>query len=331
MKTTFKLPYIFIFLNVFALLFTNVHAKTCNPAVRDSLKMEIGYEGINTVVGTVASFDPCHRSVSLRTPFFAEKPALMILVHGGAGLVAGTQNAADAFRSIGMATLVFDAFEMNGFYQGPRFFATSVTLEAKQRMIYQAALGAYEWAIQQEKIDNSRIFFHGLSNGAIVVANLAAVVNPRHVVALLAEGAPSQGIGLPNEIKAPLKMIYGRLDNYGGRTVEHFIWARQQPCRQNVVVPTLPPGNSATCNRQTGGLSQAPIDWFEDQKAKGANVELMWLDETAHGVFDGPIVKNMISYTNGIDRFAWVGGSSKSRKRLLELVQALVKDPRLER
>ncbi len=229
-----------------------------------------------------------------------------------------------------MATLVFDAFQMNGFEQGGRFFATAMTNESRQRMIYRAALGAYEWALRQDKIDNRRILFHGLSNGGAVVANLAAVVDPQHVIALYAEGTPGNGIGLPDDLRAPLKMVFGRLDNYGGRTAEAFIWLRQERCAGNVVNFDQPPGNSAACNGRVnpGEQTQKPIDWYEAQKAKGAPIELLWLEDTAHGVFLGPLTRNMVPYTNGQTRFGWVGGSYSARGKFLDEVAARAKAPR---
>ncbi len=308
------------------------HAQSpgCAPAPTDPPRLYALPSGIHTVQGTIASFDPCHRSVSLRTPFFADKPPLMILAHGGGGLDTATTNAADAFRSKGMATLVFDAFQMNGFYQGGRFFATAMTNEARQRMIYRAALGAYEWALRQDKIDNRRILFHGLSNGAAAVANLAAVVDPQHVIALYAEGTPGNGIGLPDALRAPLKMVFGRLDNYGGRTAEEFIWLRQELCAGNVVDFDHPVGNSASCNRRVNpfGQTQKPMDWYEAQQAQGAPIELVWLEDTAHGVFLGPLTKNMVPYTSGQTRFAWVGGSYVARGKFLDEVAARAKAPR---
>lgn len=307
------------------------HAQqACAPVSTDPPKLLPLMSGIHTVVGTIASFDPCHRSVSLRTPFFTDKPPLMIVVHGGGGIDSSTTNAADAFRGKGMATLVFDAFQMNGFNQGGRFFATAVTNEARQRMIYRAALGAYEWALRQDKIDNRRILFHGLSNGAAVVANLAAVVDPQHVVALLAEGIPGNGIGLPDEVRVPLKVVFGRLDNYGGRTAEEFIWLRQEACAGNVIDFDHPKGNSATCNRGVNPMERTPkpIDWYEAQKAKGAPVDLWWMEDTAHGVFVGSLIKNMVPYTNGQTRFGWVGGSYAARSKLLDDVAALLKTSR---
>ncbi len=305
-------------------------ASECTPLPDPPPRLQAVYMGMQTVTGPVAAFNPCHRSVSLRTPFFANKPPLMIVVHGGAGVDGATTAAADAFRSKGMATLVFDAFEMNGFNQGPRFFATSVTNEARQRMIYRAALGAYEWALRQDKVDTRRILFHGLSNGAAVVANLAAVVDPQHVVALLAEGIPGMGLGLPDEVRAPLKVVFGRLDNYAGATVDEFIWLRQTDCIANVVDFDHPKGNSATCSRRANPRDQTPkpIDWYEAQKAKGAPVELWWLEDTAHGVFAGPLKKNMVNYANGQTRFAWVGGSHAARSKLLDDVAALLRADR---
>ena len=307
------------------------HARECAPTPTEPPRLVAYPTGIHTVVGSLSNFDPCHRSVSLRTPFFADKPPLMIVVHGGGGLDDGTISAADAFRSKGMATLVFDAFQMNGFNQGARFFATNVTNEARQRMIYLAALGAYEWALRQDKIDNRRILFHGLSNGATVVANLAAVVDPRHVVALLAEGGPGNGIGFPDELRAPLKMVFGRMDNYGGRTAEEFIWLRQEACVGNSpAFERLPKGTHATCSSRANpmDLTARPIDWYETQKAKGADIELWWLEEAAHGIFIGPLTKNTVTYSNGQTRFGWVGGAYQSRARFLADIETLAKKPR---
>jgi len=304
--------------------------QTCASTPTDPPRLHALPNGLHTVLGTIATFDPCHRSVALRAPFFSDKPPLMILVHGGGGLDSATTNAADAFRSKGMATLVFDAFQMNGFGQGGRFFATSVTNEARQRMIYRAALGAYEWALGQDKIDNRRILFHGLSNGAAAVANLAAVVDPQHVIALYAKGIPGNGIGLPDNLRVLLKVVFGRLDNYGGRTAEESIWLRQEMCAGNVVDFDHPAGNSAACNRRVNpsNLTQRPIDWHEAQQAKGAPIELVWLEDTAHGVFIGPLTRNMVPYSTGQTRFAWVGGSHSARSKFLDEVATRAKAAR---
>jgi hypothetical protein len=300
--------------------------KTCNPAPSEVAALRELPSKIMTVVGPLAEFDPCHRSVDLRTPFFSNRPPLMIVVHGGGGLDGGTRNTVEAFRSKGFATLVFDAFEMNGFYQGSDFWASAATNESRQRMIYKVTLGAYEWAIKSSRVDTENIFFHGLSNGAAVVANLAAVVDPKHVRALFAEGIPGIGIGLPDKLIAPLKVVFGKLDNYGGRTANEWIWIRQELCIGNRGNFIQPPGNSANCNPviNAEGLTQKPIDWYESQKAKGADIELWWLEETAHGTFIGALQKNMRTYGSGTTRYAWVGGSPAARESFLKDISSLV-------
>lgn len=197
-------------------------------------------------------------------------------------------------------------------------------------MIYRVALGAYEWALRNDKIDSRRILFHGLSNGAAVVANMASVVDPQHVVALFAEGIPGSGIGLPDQLRAPLKVVFGRLDNYAGRTADEFIWLRQERCAGNLADVDHPKGNGLACNRWTNpmDLTPKPIDWYEAQKAKGAPIDLWWLEDTAHGIFAGPLTRNMVTYTSGQTRFAWVGASHSARSKFLDDVATLVKAPR---
>ena len=58
----------------------------CKPAAKDSAVLKELRPRFHTVDGPLAEFDPCHRSVKLQKPFFSEKPALMIVVHGGGGV-----------------------------------------------------------------------------------------------------------------------------------------------------------------------------------------------------------------------------------------------------
>ncbi len=62
----------------------------CRPAQADATRI-VDRGRLKTVVGPLADFDPCHRSVRLDTPgFFAtqrgDKPPLVIIAHGGGGL-----------------------------------------------------------------------------------------------------------------------------------------------------------------------------------------------------------------------------------------------------
>ena len=47
---------------------------------------------------------------------------------------------------------------MNGLNNDSLFWAEHVSNESRQRLIYKATLGAYKWAITNNKIDSTRIF-----------------------------------------------------------------------------------------------------------------------------------------------------------------------------
>ena len=302
-------------------------ANACNPAPKDvAVLKEIRPQSF-TVEGPLAEFDPCHKSVKFQKNVFGNKQPLMIEVHGGGGVDASTKNAVDAFRSAGFATLIFDAYELNGFYQGGKFWASKASNEARQRMIYKAALGAYAWALKNPEIDNSQIYFHGLSNGASVVANLAGAVDPKHVKGIFAEGLPGMGLGLPDKINVPVRMISGRLDNYAGNFETEWIWLRRDPCFVNVIDFIHPPGNSLQCNPTTNShkLTIAPIDWYEEIKSKGADIDVWYYDNAAHGIFLGSLQKNTIVYGTDMKRFAWVGADASAKAKLVEDIQKFVK------
>ena len=145
----------------------------CNPAPKGAAELVQIRPDYYTVKGPLADFDPCHRSVELTIPkaMFSQansqKPPLFLIAHGGGGLSSLERNMARALNRKGYATLLFDAYQMNGFYQGASLFVTGMTNGGRQRMIFKATLGAYHWALKNEKIDSSRIYFHGVSNGGL--------------------------------------------------------------------------------------------------------------------------------------------------------------------
>ncbi|MSP03907.1 MAG: hypothetical protein EXR05_01340 [Acetobacteraceae bacterium] len=95
----------------------------------------------------------------------------------------------------GVALLLFDACEIHGFqYRGAALFLAGATDESRPRMIFKATLRAYHWIRQNSRIDNSRPFIHGLSNGGSVALNMVAVPDSAHVRMVFSEGAPSAGI-----------------------------------------------------------------------------------------------------------------------------------------
>lgn len=312
----------------FLALFTpSVWAQHCNPAPGDVAKLVEIRPKFHTVSGPLAAFDPCQSSVKLQKPLNKDKPGLMIIVHGGGGLDTAAKNAAHAFQEIGMATLVFDAYEHNGFRQGFRFWSAQASNEARQRMIYKVALGAYEWAIKQNDINTRQLYFYGVSNGATVLANLAAALSPEHVKGIFAEGMPGMGLGLPDELKVPLRLVYGKLDNYGGEKEDDWIWTRQARCITNTPSFIHPKGNAERCNALVNreNLTPQPIEWFKAQKAKGANIDIWFYDQAAHGIFLGPVQQNMLTYGTDMKRYAWVGADRSAREKLLKDIQQYFK------
>ena len=280
----------------------------------------------HTVGPDLAEFDPCHRSVELKVPskLFGQpldvKPPLVIIVHGGGGAGLLEKNMVSALHQKNIATLLFDAYQMNGFYQGYPFWGSQATNESRQRMIFKAALGAYQWALSQsEKIDTSSIYLQGVSNGAAVVVNLASVVDPKNVKMVFAEGLPGMGIGLPDSLAVPVTLIFGALDNYGGKHATDWMSDRTELCRVNVYVKWIPEGNAKNCNFRSNPDAQTekPVDWMARMKEKGASIELIRYENAAHGILQGPIDRKMLTY--GIENltFSWTGSDFSAKEKLI--------------
>ncbi len=307
----------------------------CNPAPPDVARLVEIRAGFHRVAGPLAQFDPCHRSVQLSMPsFFAdklgEKPPLMIIAHGGNGPGSAEQEMVRRMNARGVATLLFDAYEMNGFrYRGTSLFLTGATNESRQRMIFKATLGAYHWARQHPRVDTSRLFIHGLSNGGSVALNMAAVVDPAHVRMVFSEGAPSAGMGMPDQIRVPLKMIFGKLDNYGGKTEDDWMYLRTDPCGVNQPAEGAAPGTAQRCSLRsdpgTQGLS--PQQWGEQLKSEGQPLEFWFYDDAAHGLLAGPIDRGIRIYGSGptaLKRYGWIGASADAANRFVaDLIGAI--------
>lgn len=273
--------------------------------------------GLHSVAGRLAGFDPANSSVAFERPSGPPGP-MVLFVHGGGG-GGDNRNIMAAIRGAGIAVLGFDAYRMNGFDRPSGFWVRNMTYEARQRMIYTTALAAYRWVTTQPGIDTRRIHIYGLSNGADVAANLAAVVDPVHVRTVFAEGIAGAGLGLPDRLAVPLRAIFGRLDNFAGRHSEDWRWRRRVPCRLNLAGFDGPPGNAAACNSQVnpGSLTQSPGDWAEAQRALGADVETWFYEGGAHGIFIGPLNQRTMAWSTGTAH-ASIGAADTTRQRLLK-------------
>jgi len=300
----------------------------CVPVQGGSARLIELRDELYTVTGALASFDPCNRSVDFRLPSASQRPPLVIFVHGGGGGGDNT-SAMAAFHDAGAAVLGFDAYVINGFDRPSRFWVLNMTYEARQRMIYTVALSAYRWAVTDGRIDPRRIHFYGLSNGADVVANLAAVTDPRNVRAVFAEGLAGAGLGLPDMLRVPLRAIFGRLDNFGGKAADDWRWLRRNRCALNVAEFDGPPGNAAGCNARAGaaGLTQSPSDWLTEQQKRGADVEVWFYERAAHGAFLGPLRERTNVWAGGNVGFASIGADADIRAKLLSDVMRVVLAP----
>jgi dienelactone hydrolase len=298
----------------------------CRPVAPDVARLVEIRSGYYYVDGGLAEFDPCHASVKLSMPSFwadklADKPPLMIIAHGGGGPGPAELEMVRRLTARGVATLLFDAYEMNGFrYKGTMLFVLGVTNESRQRMIFKATLGAYEWARKLQNVDTTRMYINGLSNGGSVAINMAAVVDPHHVRMVFAEGATPTGIGMPDEIKVPLKLVYGRLDNYGGKTADDWMYSRTDPCHFNRPSPLAAPGTAMRCNPLANRSEMTiPVQvWGEGLASKGSPINFWFYDNAAHGLLAGPLKREMRVYGTGstaMTRYGWTGGNSDEANR----------------
>lgn len=271
--------------------------------------------------GPAGDFDPCDSSVEFLSPRASGKSPLVIISHGGAGLGEAERNIALAFRQLGFATLLYDAYRMSGFNRDWRFWAEQVSNESRQRMNYKATWGAYEWALKEPRVDSSRIYLHGLSNGANVVVNMAGAVDPAHVKGVFAEGTMMSGIGVPDKLRVPVRLIFGKLDNYGGRQQDEWRWLLREACALNGRSYKFmqPEGSAQRCNLDMNptASTQTPLEWFEDQKRAGADIDLWWYENAAHGMFLGPLTYQTRTWGASDLRYAWIGGSSDARNKFL--------------
>ncbi len=294
-------------------------ALTCAPEARGQMTLQALRPGFHTVQGRLGGFDPCEPLVRYRVPQGPRKPALMISVHGGGGH-ADVLNSDEAFYRQGMATLMFDAYAMQGLPgRDSLFWARSVTNEARQRMIWATAMAAYRWALTRTDIDSSRIYLFGISNGAAVVANMAGVVDPAHVRGVISEGVTPIGLGLPDQIKVPVLLVFGQLDDFGNADPNGKRWTLSDDCSLNVLVDGLPAGSARTCNRQHAGQRiPTPQQWADQVLKRGGALEVLYIDDMAHSAFWGPLSQRRATWGNGQTLGASLGATPAARERFFK-------------
>lgn len=304
----------------------------CSPSPAEDTQV-VDRGPVKTVQGPLATFDPCHRSVRLDRPaFFAPRrgdtPPLVLIAHGGGGLGGYERDFAKWMNQQGFATLVFDAFEMNGLVPRSDLLVFNMSNGGRQRMIYKATLGAYRWALQQPQIDTRKIFIQGLSNGGSVAINMAAAVDATHVRGVIAEGAPSTGIGFPDAIRVPLLLVYGAADHYGGTHADDWMHLRALPCAFNDHDPSAPMGFTRSCSRtqNPGQRMPSPQAWYERAKAQGQDVRFDLIDGGGHGILFSDFASSVRSLPGGRQFYRSQGAAAETRlklqKTLLEFIES---------
>jgi dienelactone hydrolase len=267
-----------IFAAIFVLLVASVcqaeESSGCKAFTKGQVEVK-NFGRTSRVYGEMAPFNPCHKSVSLDLPSqgvnkLGEKPPVVVLLHGGGGLEGYQKSAAGIWRSEGFATLVFDAFEMNGLDSSSDLVKYKLASDSKQKLIFSSAMGAHEWLAQKSEIDATRIFYQGHSQGGHVAVNIAGVADLKNVRAVIAEGSPPYGVGFPNHIQIPLMLLYGENDKYG--TEGEVMYKIKGRCDFSEFFAGVPEGYGKTCNRSTsmggGSVTPSPLEWADKIKAQ---------------------------------------------------------------
>ena len=286
---------------------------------------------LKTVEGVLSDFDPCHPSVQLGMPsVFAkkrsDKPPVVIIAHGGGGVSGYEREFAKLMNRNGFASLLYDAFEMNGLKSQSDLVLYQMRNSARQRMIYKATLGAYQWVLKNDKVDTSRVFVQGLSNGGSVAINMAAATDGKNLKGVIAEGAPAAGIGFPNSTNVPLLLLYGSADVYGGNYPDDFMHLRGNVCAQNERFDLAPAGFAESCNLYSNStnLMPAPLKWFEQLQSKGADVQFELVPGGGHGMMFDHFASSVRKLSGGRVMYTSRGASSEARERLEKRVISFI-------
>ena len=272
--------------------------------------------GFYILKGKPSDFDPCHSSVRFKVPSSNTKPPLFIFVHGAGGFDE-KMRMFTIFYNNGFAVLGYDSFELNGISKN---MDSSVSNAQRQEMIFSATVGAVEWALKQTDIDTKRIYLYGISNGATVVVNLAAMYDKNEIKAVFSEAPAHAGMGMPDDIKVPLTLIFGKEDTYGTPAKNPELrWLAHGPCKLNVYIPEAPKGNAFNCNSNSSANlnGESHLSWYEKQKNKQKDIRIWFYDDAAHGIYNGQLRQQTRSTADGGEFSAPEGSKPEAKVKYL--------------
>ena len=266
------------------------------------------------IVGELSGFDPCNRTVEFRVPELPVKPGLVISVHGGGGKKDASRINTE-FYKIGYATLIFDAYDMNS--RPLRRIGNAY----RQMMLLKTSYAAYKWVLNRPEIDNKKIYFYGISNGASTVLNIAGMVSPVHVRGIISEAPNPIGIGYPNSIKIPIKIIFGKLDDLSA-PIGKKRWEISAPCYMNRRFDFAPIGFSEDCRKGKNKIKMpTTLEWVEMvSKENNSKIDIQYIEDMAHGGFLGPI--NISTRNFGHGPIGWsMGGTPAARSNMMSVIK----------
>ena len=276
----------FILIFIFILSSQNSYSKECNPQPKSTFKY---FKGKYFLTSKPADFDPCHSSVRFKIPKSKKLPPLVIGIGGGGGRKDAERLMNFLYKN-GFATIEFDIYQMNGI---SNYFEKGNSIkygnDTRQEMIFPISKQVVEWSFKQKKIDQSRIYVYGISNGATVAANIAAVFDSRKIKAVISDAPTHSGMGMPDDINVPTVLTFGKLDNYGATKENGWRWLWHGRCVMSVKIKDAPLGNTKNCNRDISRFgdtnNENHLIWFEKQKNKGKKINMWFYEDSAHGIY----------------------------------------------
>lgn len=285
------------------------------------------HPGIIFVDPPYAGFDPCNITVELKLN--ANSDTFVLVLHGAGGSDNSQTGVAKRFERAGYSVLYFDAFKMNKISRDWLFWSTQVHASSTARMIYFSGLAAINWMLKNHPERSKKMVVYGFSMGGMAAINIAATEGLDAVKVVVAEAPGNVGIGLPDQLLKPVHVFYGAQDNFGGLSIDEFLWKRKSPCLWGAPIVNTPMGNAANCNYykyERGQRTQAVEDWVEEQKKKGATIYFSLIEGAGHGIFNGKGIETATRSTpSGIKFYSTTGSQAgvadKAFQNILEMIK----------
>ena len=154
----------------------------------------------------------------------------------------------------------------------------------RQMMLLKTSYAAYEWVLTRSEIDNSKIFFYEISNGASTVLNFAGMEDPFHVRGVISEAPNPIGIGCPNVVKVPVQIIFGKLDDLSAPVVKKR-WEISAPCFLNRRFDFAPIGFAEDCSKGKKKIKMpTTLEWADTVlKENDPQIKIRYIESMVHG------------------------------------------------